>query len=142
MKKLASSLLALICFAALSAAVAARQPQSTAPKTAQAAPATRPAADAKDVASVDAIIAALHDVISGPAGKKRDGDRMRSLFAPGARLIPIVPVKEGSFTTRALDVEDYIARSGSSLETNGFFEREIARRSERFVEAGRGRARG
>ena len=35
-----------------------------------------------DVASVDAIVAALYDVISGPAGAPRDWDRMRSLFAP------------------------------------------------------------
>src|SRR5436309_12361196 len=41
-----------------------------------------------DVSSVDSILAALYDVISGPAGKARDWDRMRSLFIPGARLMP------------------------------------------------------
>lgn len=51
------------------------------------APATI-AADPTDVASADAIVAALYDVISGPAGQKRNWDRFRSLFAPGARLIP------------------------------------------------------
>ncbi|HYY97557.1 MAG TPA: hypothetical protein VE642_03150, partial [Pyrinomonadaceae bacterium] len=56
---------------------------------AQAAPAAR----ASDVASIDSIIAAVYDVISGPAGQKRDWDRMRSLFVPGARLIPTSPVR-------------------------------------------------
>ncbi len=40
-----------------------------------------------DVKSMDAILAALYDVISGPAGK-RDWDRLRSLFHPNARMIP------------------------------------------------------
>ncbi|HLG12989.1 MAG TPA: hypothetical protein VJH03_00475 [Blastocatellia bacterium] len=91
-----------------------------------------PTADVKDVASIDSIIAALYDVISGPAGKKRDWDRMRSLFATGARLIPTVATSDGGFTARMLTVEDYITRSGDMLEKNGFFEREVARRSESF----------
>ena len=45
-------------------------------------------ANLTDVGSIDAIIAAAYDVISGPAGKRRDWDRMRSLLTPGARLIP------------------------------------------------------
>ena len=40
-------------------------------------------------------IAAAYDVISGPAGQKRDCNRMRSLFYPGARLIRTAPKKEG-----------------------------------------------
>ena len=36
----------------------------------------------EDVASEDAILKAVYDVISGPAGEKRDWDRMRSLFVP------------------------------------------------------------
>ena len=47
-----------------------------------------PNADPNDVTSIDAIITAAYDVISGPAGKKRDWDRERSLYYPGARLIP------------------------------------------------------
>lgn len=39
-----------------------------------------PAANAIDVASIDAIITAAYDVISGPAAQKRDWNRERSLF--------------------------------------------------------------
>src|SRR5947208_7800932 len=91
-----------------------------------------PAARADDVKSSDAIVAAVYDVISGPAGQKRDWDRMRSLFVPGARLIPAVPSQVGGATARVLDVEGYIQRSGPPLERDGFFEREIARRTEAF----------
>src|SRR3954466_15748928 len=90
------------------------------------------AARADDVKSIDAIVAAVYDVISGPAGQKRDWDRMRSLFVPGARLIPSVPTQAGGATARVLDVEGYIQRSGAVLERDGFFEREIARRMETF----------
>ena len=103
-----------------------------------------PAANPADVATLDSIIAALYDVISGPAGKRRDWDRFRSLFAPGARLIPTGPRRPpgtppdapltGSeeYAPRALAPEDYVRLSGPFLEGQGFFERETARRTEQF----------
>ena len=94
--------------------------------------APKPAARADDVKSIDAIVAAVYDVISGPAGQKRDWDRMRSLFVPGARLIPAVSGPSGGATARVLDIDGYIQRSGPVLERDGFFEREIARRVEAF----------
>jgi len=103
---------------------------------AQAAPAapapTLPAANPADVASVDAIIAALYDVISGAAGQARNWDRMRSLFIPGARLIPTGQRPDGTTGHRVLTVEDYITQSGPQLERNGFFEREIGRKTDTF----------
>jgi hypothetical protein len=101
--------------------------------TAQAA--DKPAASAanqSDVASIDSIVAALYDVISGPAGKKRDWDRMRSLFVQGGRLIPTGKRASGEVGSRMMDVEGYIAGSAKFIEENGFFEREIARRTENF----------
>jgi hypothetical protein len=91
-----------------------------------------PAANPADVASIDAIIAAVYDVISGPAGKKRDWDRMRSLFVPGARLIPTGPRQTGGYGARVLSVDEYIERSSGFFEKEGFFEREAARRTEQF----------
>ena len=100
------------------------------PSGAQSAP--PPAARPADVASVDAIITALYDVISGPVGEKRDWDRLRSLFAPGAKMLPVVRQPDGTFGPMILTPEDYIARSGDMLEKYGFSEKEIARRSEQF----------
>ena len=85
-----------------------------------------------DVQSMDAILAALYDVISGPAGQQRDWDRMRNLFVPGARLIPAVYRPDSVPTLRQLSVEDYITRAGPMLEKNGFFETEIARQVEQY----------
>lgn len=93
---------------------------------------TSPPAAPADVASVDAIVAALYDVISGSVGQARNWNRMRSLFIPGARLMPAGPRPGGGIGMRVLSVNDYIALSGTQLERIGFREREIARRTERF----------
>lgn len=95
-------------------------------------PAPAPAADPADVASADAIVAALYDVISGPAGQERDWDRFRSLFIPGARLIPTAKRPDGAVVHRVLTPEQYREMSGKLLEERGFFEREIGRTIEQF----------
>lgn len=120
-----AALVAAVLLLASGAEVRAQQP----PAAVQ--PAT-PAAKPADVESFDALIAALYDVISGPAGQKRDWDRFRSLFVPGARLIPMGPRQSGGFVTRVLTVEDYVTRAGPALERDGFFEREIGRVTERY----------
>jgi hypothetical protein len=91
-----------------------------------------PAANPADVASIDAIIAAVYDVISGPAGKKRDWDRMRSLFVAGARLIPTGPRQTGGYGSRVLTVDEYIERASGFFEKEGFYEREATRKTEEF----------
>ena len=124
--------LSVICaLVAIASANAAAQANLNRPPSLDTVP--RPAARPEDVASPDAIIKAVYDVISGPAGQKRDWDRMRSLFVPNARLMPAVPRQGGAGTAvRVLSVDDYIALSGPMLEQNGFFEREIKRVSESY----------
>ena len=89
-------------------------------------------ARAEDVSSLDGIMAAVYDVISGPAGQKRDWDRMRSLFAPGARLIPTGKRPDGSSVLLVWTVDQYITSSGPLLEKDGFFEKEIGRHEDRY----------
>ena len=89
-------------------------------------------ADPKDVLSPETIVAAVYDVISGPAGQKRNWDRMRTLFVPDARMIPIGKRPTGEITRRVLTVEDYIGNSGPFLEKDGFFETEIGKKTEQF----------
>ena len=86
-----------------------------------------------DVASIDAIITAAYDGISGPAGKKRDWDRERSLYYPGARLIPTAkPGENDGLAPQILDVDGFIARVEPYFAEHGFYEKEIARRTEQF----------
>lgn len=106
---------------------AAAQTTTASGKTLQAGSA-RPG----DVSSMDAIMEAVYDVISGPRGQKRDWARMHSLFAPGARLIPARTDKNGVTEARMLSVDDYIRIGGPYLEKEGFFERETHRTVERY----------
>lgn len=88
-------------------------------------------ADPADVSSIDAIITASYDVISGPAGP-RDWDRERSLFHPDSRHIPTSPNPSGGSTPHVQHVEDFIERSSQFFDSNGFYEYEIARETQRF----------
>ncbi|HRI44307.1 MAG TPA: hypothetical protein PLL78_09600 [Fimbriimonadaceae bacterium] len=76
---------------------------------------------------LDAIVHKLYGVISGPAGKKRDWDAFRTMFAPDARMRVAVK-REGKSGLVTLTPDDYVVRSGPMLEERGFFEREIARK--------------
>src|SRR5437016_9378420 len=75
-----------------------------------------PVAKPSDVASPEAILAAVYDVISGPATQKRDWDRFNSLFYPDARLIRTAPQKEGGFSATTFTPQGYVDRATSYLE--------------------------
>ena len=123
------SLRLALCAASLWITPALAAAQAAAPRdTARSAPAARPA----DVESIDAIMRAVYDVISGPAGQPRDWNRFRSLMAPGARLIPTGKRADGAGVLRVWTAEEYIANAGVQLERSGFFEREIGRKMERY----------
>jgi hypothetical protein len=93
--------------------------------------ATAPAAGTVDVGSRDAIVAALYDSISGPAGD-RDWDRFRSLFIPEAQLIATLKKKEGTLGYKAMTVQGYVDNAGKYFKEHGFYEREVSRKIETF----------
>lgn len=90
-------------------------------------------ADPRDVGSVDAIIKAVYEVISGDQGKPRDWDRFRSLFHADARLIPSGKNSQtGVLGAHALTPEDYIKRVEPVFAKQGFYERESARHADMY----------
>ena len=90
-------------------------------------------ADPTDVSTIDGIMKAVYDVISGDAGKARDWDRFRTLFHENARMIPTGKnAQTGAVAARVLTPEEYIKRAEPFLVKEGFFEREIARRTEQY----------
>ena len=124
-------LAAALATAVMGTAAAAQPPQPM--QQAHPTPAQPASAKEADGASVDSTIAALYDVISGPAGAARNWNRMRALFAPDAKLMVVTPNREGGgFALRTMTVEDYISRNMSAFNTNGFYEREIARTTDAF----------
>jgi hypothetical protein len=100
----------------------------------------RPAASvvrADGLDTPDAVVAALYDVLSGPAERvrERDWDLFRDLALPGARFI-ICRWPDGTGQPvpdlREWDVEGFIADARIAYAEEGFWEREIAGRTEIF----------
>jgi hypothetical protein len=86
-----------------------------------------------DVSSIDGIMKAVYDVISGDAGKARDWDRFRTLFHKDARLIPTGKNRDtGMHNANALSPEDYIKRVEPVFARDGFHERELARHVDQY----------
>jgi hypothetical protein len=135
--------LALLAFAAsfaVSSAASFAQSSSEKPAAQQPAPPQQtppdpfagvPAAKPDDVKSVESILAALYDVISGPPGE-RDWNRFRSLFMANARLTSAEKSPDGAVRVRPNSVEDYVRLGGGYFLKNGFFEKPIVSRVQIF----------
>jgi len=83
------------------------------------------------VESIDAILAALYNVISGPAGE-RDWNRFRSLFLPEARMGAVRKKPDGTFSASSFTAEGYVERAGNYFKEHAFFESELSRKTEQF----------
>jgi hypothetical protein len=138
MKRLIASVLMLCLGLACLGAIAQNpappplpRPSTPPAAGAPAASATAPAVPARpgDVDTVDHIIAAVYDVISGPAGP-RDWDRFRSLYYPGARMVPSRRDDKGAITARIFSPDEYATRSQDFFSKEGFFENPVANRVE------------
>lgn len=71
--------------------------------------------------SIEAAVHAFYEVLSGRAGEERDWDRLRSLFAGGAAIVP-GSVVHGTSEPAAVDLETYIRRFTEVLRRQDFFE--------------------
>ena len=78
-----------------------------------------------DVTTLDGILNAFYEIVSGPAGEPRDWDRDRTLYVPGGLFVP-TGMKESRASVQVLDHEGYIERSGPVVSA-GFFEQEVHR---------------
>jgi hypothetical protein len=58
-----------------------------------------------DTESLDAIIRAMYESVSGPAGLDRDTLRERSLFMPGAHLVRVALTTDGTPQAKLMDVD-------------------------------------
>jgi hypothetical protein len=138
---MSTKLLALLCVVLLVICLlwnAAVAQQVAPPQTAGAAPqvpskenSEPPTARPADVDTLEHILFAVYDCISGPAGP-RDWNRVRSLFYPNARLIPARRDENGKATAHSLSIEDYIGRAQPVFAKQGFYESAVANRVEQW----------
>ncbi len=85
----------------------------------------------EDVGSIDGIMKAFYEVISGPAGQPRQWARDRTLYIPGIRFVS-VHSKDGKPVVNVADHQQYVDASNPAFVSKGFFEREIHRVTHRF----------
>ena len=90
-----------------------------------------PAAKAEDVKSMDAILRAIYDVISGPTGG-RNWNRFRSLFLPQARFTQVATAPDGSKTVITWSVDEFVRDAGEVFSKEPFYEKSIVNRPETF----------
>ncbi len=80
----------------------------------------------EDVTTLDGIIKAFYETISGPIGRPREWERDRTLYIPGVRFVS-TNVKNGKPVIKVLDHQQYIDEANDVLVQKGFFEKEIHR---------------
>lgn len=85
-----------------------------------------------DVKSIEGIIGAVYDVISGDSGVQRNWDRLRSLFHPQARMISSGMRPDNSIRMRSLTVEEFISIVQPNTQKEGFFERELHKVTDQY----------
>lgn len=102
-------------------------PMFTAAELAAKVPAARP----EDVKSLDAIMVAIYDAISGPAGG-RDWNRFRSLFLPQARFTSVSTGPDGVTTVIAWNVDEFVRDAGVVFAKEPFYEKAIVNRPQSF----------
>ncbi|MEZ4699750.1 MAG: hypothetical protein R2834_05435 [Rhodothermales bacterium] len=84
----------------------------------------------EDVASIEGIMKAYYEVVSGPAGQPRDWARDSSLHHPAAQIV-IVEEVAGKPQAQVMTLGDF-HRASANLADRGFFEYELHREVQQF----------
>jgi len=89
-------------------------------------------ANQADVKSIDAIMAALYETISGEAGESRDWNRFLSLWHPDADLIMVTPNNDSSAKQITMTSEEFVKLTSTHSSNNSFYEIETLRKTDQI----------
>jgi hypothetical protein len=83
----------------------------------------------EDVATIDGIVKAYYDIVSGPAGEARPWARDRALYLnlPTFRFVAVDVKADGAVEIEAMDHAQFAQWSSDHLVKEGFFEHETHR---------------
>jgi hypothetical protein len=81
----------------------------------------------EDVTTLDGIMKAYYDVVSGPAGSLPDPGRDQSLHDPNAQVALLDRKADGTAAVVVTTLAGYYEKSGTGPRKRGFFEHEIHR---------------
>ena len=85
-----------------------------------------------DVSSIDGMIRAFYEVISGPPGQARQWSRDRTLYIPDVRFVSMDVDPKGKPVASVRSHQQFVDGSDADLVAKGFDEREIHRVTRRF----------
>ena len=86
----------------------------------------------QDVATMDGIISAFYDVVSGPAGQPRQWSRDSTLYVPGVLFISTDMGKDGKPYHQIMSHQQFVDKYNASVVSEGFYEQEIHRVTTRY----------
>ena len=87
----------------------------------------------EDVSTIEGIVKASYDTISGGVGVPRDWGRDRTLFDPDSRSVAVnVDPKTGAVSAKAKTEQEFADADDAWMVKNGFTERELAHIIKRF----------
>src|SRR5262249_3349182 len=82
----------------------------------------------EDVSTIEGIVKASYETISGGVGVPRQWGRDRTLFAPSVRYIAMSKDKAGAVKAQTSDYQEYVDESDDFLVKQGFTEVELGRK--------------
>jgi len=83
--------------------------------------------DPQDVESIDGLMKAYYEVVSGAAGEPRDVGRDSTLHMAGAGIVIIGDDENGNPIANRMTLADFHAATKTAFDSVGFFEYEISR---------------
>ena len=86
----------------------------------------------EDVGSIDGMVKAYYDVITGPPGRPREWSRDRTLYIPDLRFVAMEVDEAGKPVARIMSHQQFVDASDARMVREGFDEREIHRVTQRF----------
>lgn len=84
-----------------------------------------------DVSSIDGLMKAYYDIVSGPGSRVRDVARDKSIHHPDARVYYPSSPGDGPARVTAMSVEEYHRNSAEAFK-EGFYEKEVGRTVRQF----------
>ena len=88
-------------------------------------------ANPADVSTIDGIVKAFYETISGGKGVSRQWARDKTLYAPGVRFVAMSE-QNGKIRASVMNHDQYVNSSNEFFVSEGFTEREINRVTRRF----------
>ena len=86
----------------------------------------------EDVSTIDGMVKAYYEVITGPAGRPREWSRDRTLYIPDLRFVATEVDKAGAPQARIMSHQQFVDAEDPEMVREGFDEREIHRVTQRF----------